>query len=141
MLGLTRSQFISPEFIHRLVGSHPTGTADLRLRRVVNSDRERRQQSRLIEIPTGTTTTTTALRLIFDKRDRLGVGGEQVVKSRLPSIYICDDQRAFQFSLSIHIMIIDYKTRKRYSRLPELDFFLNSQIEIYNGVLIGTNKN
>lgn len=111
MLELTRSQSISPEFIHRLVGSHPTGTADSRLRRVVNSDRERRQQSRLIEIPTGTTTTT-ALRLIFDKRDRLGVGGEQVVKSRLPSIYICDDQRAFQVSLSIHIMIIDYKTRK-----------------------------
>lgn len=55
MLRLTRSQSVSVRFIRRLFGSHPTGTADSRLRRVVNSDRERRRQSRFIGIPTGTT--------------------------------------------------------------------------------------
>jgi len=95
MLGLTCSRSISPGFIRRLVGSHPTGTADSRLRRVVNSDRERRQQFRLIEIPT---TTTTALRLIFDKRDPLGIGGGQVVKSRrFTFARICECLSVFSF--------------------------------------------
>lgn len=57
-----RSLSLSLGFTRRLVGSHPSGTPDSRLRRVVNSDRGRRQ-SRLIEIQTG----TTALGLIFNK--------------------------------------------------------------------------